>query len=68
MMSVYGTKTKKDLKGFVGRPADEVFQETSMFGPEYKGDGTYPVVGPSPYVRKWYAQVTVTGGKVSRVS
>ena len=68
MLSIYGAATKKALKDFVGRPADEVFQETSMFGPEYKGDGSYPVVGPSPYVRKWYATVRVDGGKVSKVT
>lgn len=68
MMSVYGCKTKKDLKAKVGTPGDELFQETSLFGPEYKGDGTYAIVGPSPYVRKWYAQVTISNGKVSKVS
>ena len=69
MMSVYGCQTKKDLRGKVGTLADEVFQETSMFGPEYKGqDGRYAVVGPSPEQRKWYATVEVKDGKVSKVS
>ena len=43
------------------------FQETSMFGLEYEGDGQYPVVGPSPTIRKWYALVTVQGGKIVEV-
>jgi len=67
MMSVYGARTKKDLRGFVGRDAGRVFLETSLFGPEYRGDGTYPVVGPSPTVRKWYAQVTVRDGRITKV-
>lgn len=68
MMSVYRCKTKKDLKARVGQQADGLFQETSMFGPEFKGDGKYTVVGPSPYERKWYATVTVAQGKVAKVS
>ena len=68
MMSIYGCKTKKDLKAKVGTDADELFLETGMFGPEYKGDGRYAVVGPAPYVRKWYAQVFVKGGMVVKVT
>jgi hypothetical protein len=68
MMSVYGAKTKKDLKGFIGRAGDEIFQETSFFGPEYKGDGRYTVVGPSPHVRKWFATVEIKDGKVNKVT
>ena len=103
MLSVYGCRTKKDLKAHVCHgdgagchdtppapapmtigavlafksPAPKVprcgaadrLQETSMFGPEYKGAGRYPVVGPSPYERKWYATVTVDdGGKIVKVS
>lgn len=69
MMSVYGCKTKKDLKALVGRNAASTFQETSVFGPEFKGAGCYPVVGPSPYERKWYAEVTVdAAGRIVKVS
>lgn len=68
MLSVYGCATKKVLKTRVGSQANGLFVETSVFGPEFKGDGTYAVVGPSPYRRKWYAQVTVKGGLVSKVS
>jgi len=67
MLSVYGCSTKKELKAKKGQ--EPPFQETSMFGPEYKGqDGKYAVVGPSPYMRKWYATVEVKDGKVSKVS
>lgn len=59
-------KTKKDLKAAIGRPLRYV--ETSMFGPEYRADGKFCVVGPSPYVRKWYAEVTMEKGLIKKVS
>ena len=69
MLSVYGCRTKKDLRAKVGQSAAGLFRETSLFGPEFKGPGTYSVVGPSPYERKWYALVTTdAAGKVSKVS
>lgn len=58
-------KTKKALKESVGQPLRYV--ETSMFGEEFKEDGTFCVVGPSPYERKWYAEVTMTGGRIAKV-
>lgn len=71
-MGIYKTeyhgrfKYKKDLKAAIGT----VFypQETSMFGAEYKGDGTYVVVGPNPQVRTWFAQVTVKDGVIEKVA
>jgi hypothetical protein len=59
-------KTKKDLKAAVGKSLRYV--ETSMFGSEYKSDGTFAVVGPSPTQRKWYAQVTMKDDKIVKVS
>ena len=69
MMSVYGTYPTKKLfkERAIGTVASVIFMETSMFGPEYKGDGKYCVVGPSPTQRKWYAEVTVTNGLISKV-
>ncbi len=59
-------KTKKSAKESIGqRPR---FVETSMFGPEFNGDGTYTVVGPAPLERKWYAQITVRDGLISKVT
>lgn len=58
-------KTKKDLKAAIGQALNYV--ETSMFGPEYKPDGQFCVVGPGAYQRKWYAQVTLKGGILVRV-
>lgn len=66
MMSYYGCKTKKDLKAQVG--AKPSFIETSFFGPEFKGDGSYCVVGPSPTERKWFATVEVKAGLIAKVS
>jgi hypothetical protein len=59
-------KTKKDLKAAVGQSLDYI--ETSFFGPEYKENGTFCVVGPSPYKRNWFASVTMKDGKIQKVS
>jgi hypothetical protein len=58
-------KTKKALKESVGKPL--VFQETSLWGPEYKQNGSFAVVGPSPTQRKWYAEVTMENGIIKKV-
>ncbi|MAH50751.1 hypothetical protein CMI37_33340 [Candidatus Pacearchaeota archaeon] len=57
--------TKKNMREHIGQPLRYV--ETSLFGEEYHGDGVYAVVGPAPYVRKWYAQVTVKNGVIAKV-
>ncbi len=58
--------TKKAAREAIGSPP--IFEETSFFGIEYGGkDGTYTVVGPSPYNRKWYAQITVKGERIVSV-
>ena len=49
--------TKKALKNAVGQRLK--YQETSMFGPEFKSTGTFCVVGPDPYKRAWFAEVTM---------
>jgi len=68
MLGVTGFKTKKELKTAVGTPFVNIAVETSMFGPEYRGDGEYAVVGPCAYTkRSWYATVTVVDGKVAKV-
>lgn len=59
-------KTKAMLKSSIGKPLNYI--ETSMFGPEYKDDGTLYVVGPDPYhARNWYAQVQMRAGKIATV-
>jgi hypothetical protein len=59
-------KSKKELKAAIGQTLRYV--ETSMFGEEYRADGKFCVVGPSPYIRKWFAEVTMKGGLISKVS
>lgn len=59
-------KTKKELKENVGKPLRYV--ETSWFGEEYKENGTFCVVGPDPYIRKWFASVTMENGLIQKVS
>ena len=59
-------KTKKALKESIGKELRYV--ETSMFGEEYRADGKFCVVGPSPYDRKWYATVTMANGLIAKVS
>lgn len=67
MMGIYGAKTKKELKLLVGQVPQ--FVETSMFGAEYKGDGSYVVVGPDPYRdRRWFATVVVKDAVIAKVS
>ena len=58
--------TKKALKASVGNELR--YEETSMFGAEYVSNGKFCVVGPSPYQRKWFAQVTMADDKIVKVS
>lgn len=59
-------RTKKDLKASIGQTLR--YTETSMFGPEYKDNGSFCVVGPSPTERKWFANVTMVDGRIVKVS
>lgn len=58
--------TKKALKAAIGEHL--VYEETSMFGPEFKSTGQFTVVGPSEYNRKWFAQVTMTNNVITKVT
>jgi hypothetical protein len=55
-------KTKKALKESIGK--DFRYEETSLFGEEWKADVMLTVVGPSAYERKWYANVWVNKDNV----
>ena len=59
-------KTKKMLKENIGKTLK--YTETSMFGPEYKSNGVFCVVGPSPYERKWFAEITMENNLIKKVS
>lgn len=58
--------TKKALKEAVGKELD--YEETSIFGEEFRANGTFAVVGPSPRKRTWFASVTMADGLISKVS
>lgn len=58
--------SKKELKANIGKPLH--FVETSMFGAEYKENGTFCVVGPCAHTnRKFYASVTMENGLIKSV-
>ena len=65
-MLVATYKTKKELKANIGRPLR--YQETSIFGYEYRPDGKFAVVGPGAYNRKWYAEITMENDLIKKVS
>ena len=67
-MLVARYKTKKALKESKGKELR--YQETSLFGQEFPkdGNGTFAVVGPGAYERKWYAQVTVKDYLITKVT
>lgn len=58
-------RTKKELRSQIGKQL--TYQETSVFGAEYKPNGQFCVVGPSPYERKWFATVHMVDGKITKV-
>jgi hypothetical protein len=58
-------KTKKELKAAVGQSLR--YEETSMFGEEYRPNGRFCVVVPSPRERKWFAEVTMENGLIKSV-
>ena len=72
-MTLRRPKTKKELiEALKVAPDRVVLEATSAFGDEYEGlivdapDGNYYVVGPDPFrSRKWYARLSVRGGKVT---
>ena len=69
MMLLMGYKSKKELKESVGQRLD--YQETSMFGNEFKADGSFvgahrPAVTGLPG-REFFAEVTMSNGLIQAV-
>lgn len=58
--------TKKALKASIGQALN--YEETSFFGNEFRENGTFAVVGPSPTKRSWFASVTMHNGVIQKVS
>lgn len=68
MLALYATK--KSLKESVGQPLR--YQETSMFGPEYKTNGIFtvanrPTITKIPGAREFFARVTMKNRLISKV-
>lgn len=62
--------SKKDLKAAVGQPLR--YEETSVFGAEYRATGRLTVAG-RPHLsrvckREFFAEVVMEDGKISKVS
>jgi hypothetical protein len=67
-MLILDYASKKDLRAAVGAPLR--YRETSLFGPEYKPNGT--LVGSNrPHLtghkREFFAEVTMVDGKIAKV-
>ena len=68
-MLVFDYASKKDIKAQIGQPLQ--YLETSIFGPEYRDDGV--LTGANrPHItghkREFFAQVTIKGGLIAKVS
>jgi hypothetical protein len=67
MIAVY--PSKKVLKENIGKRL--LYQETSMFGPEYRDNGVLTVAN-RPHItgigREFFAQVTMKDGIITKVS
>lgn len=66
MLGSIGHKTKKSLKASVGKELS--YEETSMFGEEYRANGTVTIVGPCAHTKRtWFAKVTLKDGLITKV-
>ena len=68
-MLVFDYPSKKSMKEAIGQPL--MYMETSMFGPEYRRDGTLTGCN-RPHItghkREFFAQITMRDGKIAKVS
>jgi len=67
-MLVLDYPSKKELKEMIGGPLS--YMETSLFGPEYKSNGTFCGCN-RPHItghkREFFAEVTMKDGKIFKV-
>lgn len=67
-MLIFDYPSKKELKACIGQKLK--FQETSIFGPEYRPDGKLTGCN-RPHItghkREFFAQVTMSDGKIAKV-
>lgn len=68
-MIIFDYPTKKALKAAIGQPLR--FRETSVFGPEYRTDGTLTGCN-RPHITghktEFFAEIVMVGGLISKVS
>jgi hypothetical protein len=68
MMICNGYKTKKELQNSIGKPLH--YQETSLFGAEYTGNGKF-VIANRPHItgigREFFAEVTMKDNLILKV-
>lgn len=68
MIALYASK--QELKDNIGQPLK--YQETSMFGPEYKADGSFAVCNRPSITgikgREFFATVTMENGLIAKVA
>lgn len=57
--------SKKQLKESTGKALQ--YSETSLFGPEFKANGSFTVADSSPK-RKWFALVTMENSLIKKVA
>ncbi len=62
-MMIVHYASKKALRDNAGNPLR--YTETSMFGPEYKSDGTFCVTNEK---RSFFAEVTMKGDEIEKVT
>ena len=61
-------KTKKALKEAVASGKEVTIFQPGPFGGNESGSGSCTVEGPHyPELHKWYARVTITDGKITKV-
>jgi len=69
MMLLTGYSSKKELKENIGKPLE--YQETSMFGAEYREDGRF-CAAHRPAItgldgREFFADITMSDGLIASV-
>ena len=61
-------KTQKAFREYAtGKPIDSCLYSESPYVGENPTAGTHVVVGPGPYQRKWYGNVVLENGIVTRI-
>jgi hypothetical protein len=60
-------KTKKAVKEAIANGERVTVYTIDPYGPKAVPDGHHTIVGPEPYDRRWYGQVTVRSGCLTSI-